>query len=331
MYPVNIYTTTNLLKAGLEAIGYQHETLVLDGRYFSRYTSPRGCKWVTSNARITYPFIGSTAKEVSKDKRTAYALAETVGITIPFTRTVQAVEDAAATWQEVAAHKPLIVKPSNATLSRGLTMNVTDEVSLVEAITLARQHSDTVLIQKQVQGQEVRMAVLDGTCVAVINRRNAQLAGDGRLPVRQLLEQENQQRADLKLPYIVYPKLEAPTVDLTGLDMSKVLADGEILELGRSAMVRRGASAYNVTGAVHESYKRVAEKLAVEFGPGFVAVDLLIEDFTKPLTTNNYAFLEFNMSPNLGVFYCCRDGNQFDIVEHLVPMIDKALHGGEPA
>lgn len=327
MYPTDVYPSTDLLRAGLEAIGYRHENLVLEGRYFSRYTAPSGATWLTSNSRITYPFASSTAKEISKDKRLAYSLAQSEGVTVPYTRTVLIEEDVSSIWDETVMHAPLVVKPGDATLSRGLTMDIHDYETLIDAISKARTFSETVLVQQQVQGQEIRFAVLDGVCKAAIIRKPAHIIGDGKSSIGELIRLENKERAELDLPYTTYPQLAEPLIDMSKFDMSRVLDGGEILELDQSAMVRHGASAYNVFQDVHSDYKKVAETLASALGQGFVAVDLLIKDYTQPLTPTNYAFLEFNMSPNLGVFYCCRDGRQYDILRELAPMIDRALNG----
>jgi cyanophycin synthetase len=330
MYPTHLYPTINLLIASLEAKGYRHEKLLeVDGQSFSRFTAPSGNCWVTHGSRITYPFVSSSAKEISKDKSLAYALAESAGITIPFTRTVTGTDDLDSLWDDIGSYAPVVVKPSGSTLSRGLTMNIMNKKSLTAAIIEARQFPGVAMVQQQVDGTEIRFAVLDGKCTAAIIRLKPSLTGDGRKTVRELLAIENKEREKLKFDHIAYPQLDERIIDMQSLDMDRVLADGEELQLGDGSMIRRGASFYNVIDSVHESYKHAVEKLADSIGRGFMAVDVLVKDHTAPLAADNYAFLEFNMAPNLLVFYGCRDGKHYDILNELVPMIDKAVQGAE--
>jgi hypothetical protein len=54
---------------------------------------------------------------------------------------------------------------------------------------------------------------------------------------------------------------------------------------------------------------------------------MMIHDHTKPQTEDNYTFIEFNTAPVLKMFYSCRDGNHYDILGDLVPMINATLTG----
>jgi D-alanine-D-alanine ligase-like ATP-grasp enzyme len=323
------FPSNMLLKEGLEKIGYTHEFIVLDGRSFSKYTSPQGNIWMTSNALRVYPFLNNTAKRISSEKGLAYDLAKSLGATVPYTYIVRAEENITAIPGELRDKLPLIVKPGNASLSNGLTIDITNDKQLTAAIIMARKFDRTVLIQQQVTGEEVRFAVIDGNFRAAILRRTPRLVGDGRHTLKELLDRENKEREELSLPYAKYPILDQSIVDLTQLEMSKILDDGEIIELGKSSMIRRGASAYNITDTIHTSYVETAEKLASALGKGFMVVDMFIKDFSVPLTPDNYAFLEFNMSPNLPLFYCCRDYNHYDIIQELVPLINNAVDGGK--
>ena len=323
------FPSNNLLKEALEELGYSHEFITLDTRSFSRYTSPLGNVWLTSNALRIYPFLNSTAKLISSEKVLGYTLAESLGINVPCTYIVREEQAISQIPTELLDKKPLVVKPNNASLSNGLTVGITTDDELTSAVARAKEFDPSVLIQQQVTGEEARFAIVDGKCKAVILRRTPRVVGDGTHTLAQLLEIENNERINLKLPYAVYPKLEEPLVDFSGLDMSHVPAEGKIIELGKSSMIRRGASAYNITNSIHASYVKIAEKLASALGNGFIVVDMFMKDYEVPVSDDNYAFLEYNMSPNLPLFYCCRDGNHYDIISELVPLIDKAINGGK--
>jgi uncharacterized protein (DUF1330 family) len=92
-------------------------------------------------------------------------------------------------------------------------------------------------------------------------------------------------------------------------------------------MIRTGASIYNVIQTVHPSYLQTVENLAQKLGANFIVVDMILRDYTQEQSANNYAFIEFNTTPVLKLFYSCRDGQHYDVVEELADMIDGTLHG----
>lgn len=56
--------------------------------------------------------------------------------------------------------------------------------------------------------------------------------------------------------------------------------------------------------------------------PEFLVIDLMIKDYTKPQTDDNYVFMEFNTAPALRLYYGMRTGKPFDMTAKLVDMLD---------
>jgi cyanophycin synthetase len=316
--------TIALLKDALAKLGYTCETLALGAQLQARFTAPSGTSWLTSVSRISYPFVSDTARPISKDKYLAYNLAELLDVSIP--KTLRVDDDTSESEiADMLAYAPLVVKPNSASLSKGLTLNIRNNESLQTAIRHAKSFSDKVLVQQQVQGEEVRIVILDGKADAAILRQSARLIGDGISTVSRLLEKENETRKGLGMPYLVYPQLAAPLIDLSEDELATVPAIGKVIELNQSTMIRGGASMYNILNDIHPSYLETAEKLGSYIGKGFVVVDMFIQDYHAPQTPNNYTFIEFNMSPVLKLFYSCRDGRHYDILPKLAGMIDQVL------
>lgn len=319
------FSSIELLKKALAAIGYKHKNLLLGGREYTQFTSPRGTVWLTSNTRINYPFALNTLKDISKNKHIAYELAEQMGVKIPATKLIDKSLADISTLNDLLPVTPLVVKPNDASLSNGLTMHITNKNDLFKAIQLAGKYSDQVLVQQQVKGEEIRFAVLDGEVVAALLRQTPRVIGDGVNNIGALLTRENQTRKLLKLPYIAYPELKPPLINLRSIDQSRIPAPAEVVQLGLSTMIRGGASVYNVLHEINPSYVETAKRLAATLGNGFIVVDMFISDYRQPQSDDNYAFIEFNMAPVLKLFYSCRDQRNYDILNQLVPLIDRAL------
>ena len=317
--------TIALLKIGLSKLGYACESFKLGSTDYTQFTAPSGQIWLTETAKVAYPFTSTTARRVSTHKHLAYDLATRVGAQVPFTTTLDSREDNSARYHELLKHGTLIVKPNSASLSRGLTLNITDSQMLAQAIADAGTFSDMVLVQKQLQGEEIRFIVVANKVKAALLRQTPRVIGDGQSTLGELIEAENEVR---KAGGLQYPALTEKIIAVNDFDMSAVPADTEMIELGRGTMIARGASMYNVHSSVHPTYIAMAEKLAAAIGTGFVSVDVFINDYTQPLNDAEYAFIEYNMSPVLNLLYKCRDGNHYDILSDLIPLIDTRINAG---
>jgi glutamate--cysteine ligase len=321
------YSSIQLLRNAFVVKGYTLEQFELGKHDFTRFIAPNGDSWSTPDMRIAYPYLPEAARAMSHNKDKAYTYAKNQGVTIPDTFVIQNGE---ITETEIASYlraAPLIVKPNDSTLSRGLSMNITNADELVRCIQLASLFSDTVLVQRQMRGEEIRFAVVEGTVVAAILRQRLRVKGDGVQTVAQLVTAENEIRLKLDTTQVKYPQITGDIVAIEPELLARIPTIGEVVVLGENSMLKRGSSLYNVTDKIHQSYKDIARKLGEPFGVGFVVVDMLVEDYSQPYTTSNCTFMEFNMAPVLNHFYSCRDGNQYDILEDLVTMIDTSLKG----
>jgi cyanophycin synthetase len=316
--------SVEILRDAFEKKGYTYERFELADSTFARFTAPSGRIWIAQGAHIGYPFTHRAVSRISSDKNLAYDFCENEGVRIP--KTFQITQMPAESYLlELLQHQPLVVKPYDSSLSRGVTLDITDVSTLRKGIEFALGYSEIALVQEQVLGEEVRFTVVKGKAKAAILRQKPRLIGDGKATLQQLLERENQERAELELPYITYPQL--PQTILGDTPADTVLAAGEVFELSRSTMIRTGASIYNVIQTVHPSYLQTVENLAQKLGANFIVVDMILRDYTQEQSANNYAFIEFNTTPVLKLFYSCRDGQHYDVVEELADMIDGTLHG----
>jgi len=322
------HATYKLLRTEFEKKGYNTvEHLINDALYIS-FVSPEAKEWRFRAARIGYPFTSAFVKELSVKKEIAYSYAKELGISIPYTWYLKVDEaiDRTTVATLIEKYKKLIVKPSNASLSRGLTLNIETEKELEDAISYSRSFKDGVVVQEQVEGEEIRFIIVEGKVKAALLRQTARVIGDGVSTLADLIKIENEIRASLIFPYIHYPQLTPQIVAADFFTSTEVLAKGEIKELNRATMIKNGSSIYNVLSEVHPSYIKVVEKLVDGLDTQFLAADFFYKDYTQPMTESNYWFIEMNTSPVLKLCYGCRDGQMFDVIPYLVGVIDTWLH-----
>lgn len=321
------HASIHLIRERLVARGYAVEELDLRGRLYYRFVSPNGRSWTVLAHKIGYPFPSLVTSKLSCNKALTNELAMHAGVPIPASVVVPhggSLDDAK---QLLHRYGKVVVKPLDSTLARGLTLDVMDEAALQQALDYAYKTAGTAIVQEQVIGEEIRFPVIGGRIRAALLRRTPQVAGDGVHTVADLIKLENEARAALRMPYVTYPQLTAALINQKYFTDMTVLEKGQILELGKGTMIKTGASIYNVLDQVHPSYLDDIERLAGLLGFGFVVIDMFLSRFTEPKKEGNYWFIESNNAPVLKLFYSCRDGKMFDVLELLVPMIDEAVSG----
>ncbi|HSW77979.1 MAG TPA: hypothetical protein VLG36_04225 [Candidatus Chromulinivoraceae bacterium] len=321
------FASFKLLNKALQAKGYRmsemsHNPLVVS------YESPTKKRWTTKASFITYPFNSKYVQDVSVNKQETYDFAVAYEFPTPYSKLVRTEPSDSISEALLAEFGTVIVKPSNSSLSRGLTLNITTLETLKEAIKKAQQVSDTILVQQQVEGEELRFLVMNGKVEAVLLRQTARVVGDGISTIAKLIGEENESRLQIKLERITYPSLSEEIVDEALLTSERIPIRGEIVELNRSTMVRGGASIYNVFPEVHKTYIKKVETLVQQLGAGFIVADVFCKDYTQPANDQNYWLIEFNTAPVLKLCYACRDGRQFDVVSRLADQIDLFLQQG---
>lgn len=315
-----------LLSEALAELGYTTSEKMVQDHLYVTYTSPSGHEWMTRAAHLKYPFTAEKVLMLAKDKAEATEFAVKKGLNAPASLKISKGNiDADALDDFLKRYDRLVVKPLDRSLSMGLTTDIQTEQKALNAIKKAMKFSDSVLLQEQVFGEEIRFALVDGKVVSALLRRTPRVVGDGVSTIAQLLDRENEARRNVQFSLTKYPELTDELITRR-LDKSKVPADGEVIELSRATMISRGCSVYDVLEELDESYIRLVENLADDLDTEFIVIDVFIRDFHEPATGQNHWFIEFNTAPVLKLFYSCRDGNMHDIVPTLAQAIDKKIH-----
>lgn len=320
------HASYKLLARELSALGYAVSEEQDDKRLFVSYISPKGRIWRARAAMIDYPFTSATVRALSKNKAEATKFVTLHGMHAPATIKVTGdTVDMTRVEKFLGRYGRVVVKPLNRSLSIGLTTDITTPIKVQKAIKKAAKYSAEVLVQEQVFGEEVRFAVINGKVVSALLRRTPRVVGDGISTVAELVDKENEERRKIDYTLVTYPLLTEELIHKS-IDLMKVPAPGEVVELSRATMISKGCSVYDILGEVDESYVRLVESLVSDLDTGFIVVDIFIRNFHEPANQDNYWFIEFNTSPVLKLFYSCRDGGMHDILPALAEAIDTKMH-----
>ncbi|OBG82470.1 GNAT family acetyltransferase [Mycobacterium sp. E1715] len=231
------------------------------------------------------------------DKRLTRRLVSEAGITVPRARLATFDEGDYNFLTEVGE---VVVKPTRGEQGKGITVGVTAEngpEELAAALARARQQYPDVLIEQRVQGDDLRLVVIDGRVVAAALRMPPEIIGTGEHSIRDLIAAESRRRSaatggESRIPL---DDLTESTVAEAGWTLDDVLPQGTRLRVRRTANLHQGGTIHDVTAVVNSELCRVAVTAAEAIGIPVTGIDLLVPDVTGA----EYAFIEANERPGL--------------------------------
>lgn len=238
----------------------------------------------------------TTAVAMSRcdDKRVTRRVLSDAGLSVP--EGVTATRGAADVdfLREVGS---VVVKPARGEQGRGITVGVTTEAALEDAVALATRHCEDVLLEEMVPGQDLRVIVIDHEVVAAAVRRPACVTGDGRNTIRRLIESQSRRRAAATDGESTIP-LDATTAEVVraaGWSMDDVLPSGETLEVRRTANLHTGGTIHDVTAELHPDIAEACMAASRALEIPVTGLDLLVPDPAGP----EHVFIEANERPGL--------------------------------
>lgn len=194
-------------------------------------------------------------------------------------------------------HKSVVVKPLQGEQGKGVVVDVRTKETLFEAIQQARQFSDVVLIEEYVEGEDLRIIVINQEVVAAAVRQPASITGTGEHSVRELIERQSRRRSAATDGESTIP-LDAETercVKHAGFTMEDTLPAGKIIQVRKTANLHTGGTIHDVTTNLHPTLARAAVAAAHSLEIPVVGLDLMVKAVDEP----EYAFIEANERPGL--------------------------------
>src|SRR5699024_9499002 len=91
---------------------------------------------------------------------------------------------------------PVVVKPVFGSLGKGIITNIHDEVTLASAINQIKvdKEYNEYIVEEQIDGQEYRLYVVDEEIVAITERVPANITGNGKNTILELIKLKNIER-----------------------------------------------------------------------------------------------------------------------------------------
>jgi GNAT-family acetyltransferase (TIGR03103 family) len=241
-------------------------------------------------------FTTAVAMSRCDDKRVTRRFMERTGVQVA--RGVQLTgDDAGAATDLLEEVGSVVVKPARGEQGRGITVGVRDAAGLERAVALAAQFCPDVLVEALVEGDDLRVIVIDRQVVAAAVRRPAEIVGDGRHTVADLIASTSRRRERVTGGESSIPMddLTVEVVAEAGYAMDDVPSHGERIRVRRTANLHTGGTIEDVTARLHPEIAAAAVRAAEALGIPVTGLDFLVPDVAGP----DYVFIEANERPGL--------------------------------
>ena len=226
------------------------------------------------------------------------------GFRVPKGYEVSSIEEALQKFNYIK-NKPIVIKPKSTNFGLGITIFKNGTSSLenyTKAIEFALKEDKDILIEEFIEGTEYRFFVIEGKTEAVLLRVPANVTGDGKHTIRELVEMKNANslRGDAKktpLKKIELGEIEQLQLSEQGLNFESILAENEEAYLRENSNISTGGDSIDMTDEVHESYKKLAVEIAEAMMAKVCGVDLIIPNIKDECSKDNYGVIEANFNP----------------------------------
>ena len=206
---------------------------------------------------------------------------------------------------------PLVLKPTNGYMGKGVFSNVPDETSLRELLVHVRRELQfpDVMVEERIEGLDYRIFVLGDHVLAALKRMPANVSGNGRDTIKELIRKKNHFRA--KNPHFARKTIKVDSevlhhVKRAGYHMNSIPRENEMLLLRNNGNISTGGDSIDATEELPQHVQNTAIQ-AVKTIPGLkhAGVDLIF-DHTRPdspavvIEINSMAEIGGHLHPGIG-------------------------------
>lgn len=226
---------------------------------------------------------------------------------------------------------PLVVKPVGGNHGRGITVNIKNYEDALVAFHAAKNVSPKVIIEKYITGEDYRLLVINNILVAAAKRTPANVVGDGKSSIKELVDVVNKDPRrgyghENVLTKITINDLTRTIIAAKGYTEDSVPSKDEIVILKDTANLSTGGTAEDVTDILHPTNVSMAERISKIIDLDICGIDIMTTDISQPLNDTGGAVLEVNAGPGFRMHLAPTIGLPRNVA---APVVDKLFpnHG----
>jgi cyanophycin synthetase len=272
----------------------------------------------------------SIAVDIACNKELTKQMLEDASIPVPSGDIVVDEEDLEYAIKRI--NYPIVIKPLDGNHGKGASINVMDFEAAKVGLEHAQKYSRKVIVEKFITGHDFRILVINHKMVAAARRVPANVVGDGKLTIMQLIDQENLNPRrgyghENVLTEIEIDKDTNELLDLLNYTIDTIPQKGEIVYLKSTANLSTGGTSIDVTDMVHPENITLAERVSRIIGLDVCGIDIMAENLTQPLKESGGAILEVNAAPGFRMHLAPTEGLPRNVAS---PVVDMLYPQGKP-
>ncbi len=228
------------------------------------------------------------------NKRVTQRMMRKIGVRVPAQQPAGARHDNDAFLER---HGAVVVKPARGEQGRGVSVNIDDADELAAAVRRASLLDEDVILEEFVDGQDLRVVLIDYEVVAAAIRKPAAVVGNGKHTVRELIEKQSRRREAATGGESSIP-LDAETkrsVQRRGYTLDDVLPEGVELAVRATANLHTGGTLHDVTAELSPTLVSVSKRIARALEIPVVGLDFIVDG----AQSDEYVMIEANERPGL--------------------------------
>ncbi|KPA18866.1 GNAT-family acetyltransferase [Candidatus Magnetomorum sp. HK-1] len=197
----------------------------------------------------------------------------------------------------IEKYKRLVVKPAKGEQGNAVSVDLRTKEDILNAIDTAKNVCNDVIIEHLIEGEDVRIVVVNYEPVAVAVRKPPMITGTGMHRVSELIAKYNRRRkaATCGESHVPVDDETKRCIGLSGYVMDDILENQKKLIVRKTANLHTGGTIHDITDTIHPVIKDAAIVAAKALEIPVVGLDFIVPDIQKI----DYAIIEANERPGL--------------------------------
>ncbi len=270
------------------------------------------------------PYVAALAME---NKQVTKVLLAEAGVLAPEGRLHDSPAAALADWSRVRG-RATVVKPRSTNFGEGVAILAAGaaQAEYEQAVRAAFALDAAVLVEDFVAGREFRFLVIGGRTRAVLHRVPANVVGDGRRTIRELVSAKNEHpfRGEgyvKPLEKIVLGATELAFLAAGELGPDSVPEARRTVSLRKNSNISTGGDSIDWTDAMPAVYHRIAERATAALGAQIAGVDMIVPDPADAREAAAYSIIELNFNPALHIHDFPETGENRRVERHVLDLL----------
>lgn len=227
-------------------------------------------------------------------------------------------------WSWAKYILPVVLKPVDGALGDMVYVNISNKKEFIKYFKQIAKKYDRVLVEKFCIGNDHRVLVVEGKVVGIINRVPASIVGNGKLSVKQLIDNKNFKRKKHPvLKQIIIDEDVKRNLKKYKYTLKSKPKNNEVIYLKDNANISDGADSFEVSDKVSKEIKVMVEN-AIKSMPGLHVCGLDVQ-----INGEEAHIIEINGNPMVHVHHYTTCGNGVKVAEEVIKAMfsSKLNHG----